>query len=378
MRAAGTVRQLSHWRRQLAELRAWKPAGITTFSELIPQTAAIAEALGLPYHSPTTAQLLTDKRAQRARLSEAGLDSTRSAPVLDPVELTDAVEQVGLPAVLKPVVGRGSMDTHLLTTPADVDRCAAELSSGRAYVLEEYLRGEGRPGLGDYVSVETVLGPQGPRHLAVTGKFPQAAPFRECGQFWPSGLTPDQNRRIVGLTSRILAALGVRHGITHTEFKLTADGPRLIEVNGRLGGWIAELTQRATGADLLSVAADLACGGEGAEAVEYRDPRVCFQFWNQPPLNATELRSVTGVREVRSTPGVQRYLNLVPPGPLEPGVLTQRLDLTAGWVKSHHAMHQLLAAALEPLSYTFADADGCAMTLAASELPSSPRGSGES
>ncbi|WP_441249573.1 ATP-grasp domain-containing protein [Kitasatospora sp. McL0602] len=370
LRAAGPVVALDEWQARLTELRRWRPDGITTFSELIPATAQLAEALGLPYHSPATAHLLTDKHAQRARLAALSLDSTRTALVTGPADLLTAATAVGLPAVLKPVVGKGSTDTRPLTDAAAVARAAATLHPGRAYVLEEYLRGEPIAGLGDYVSVETVLAPDGPRHLAVTGKFPQAEPFRECGQFWPSGLTAAQERQIHGRTEQILAALGVRVGIAHTEFKWTADGPRLIEVNGRLGGWIAELAGRATGADLLTVAADLACGGEGREAVPYDRAGVCFQFWNQPPLEAAELRSLHGVREVRATAGVQHYFNLVPPGPLALGVSTQRLDLTAGHVESHPAMLRLVAAALTPLSFTFTDASGRQFTEAAEALPS--------
>lgn len=49
-----------------------------------------------------------------------------------------------------------------------------------------------------------------------------------------------------------LDAAGIRLGATHTEVKLTADGPALIEINPRpAGGMIPELIRLATGVDLL-------------------------------------------------------------------------------------------------------------------------------
>lgn len=58
-------------------------------------------------------------------------------------------------------------------------------------------------------------------------------------------------------------ALGFRDGWTHTEFMLTTDGPRLIEVNGRLGGdLIPYLGSLATGLDPGLMAAAVACGQE--------------------------------------------------------------------------------------------------------------------
>lgn len=57
------------------------------------------------------------------------------------------------------------------------------------------------------------------------------------------------------------AALGVENAWTHTEFMLTADGPKLIEVNGRLGGdLIPYLGLLATGIDPGLAAASVACG----------------------------------------------------------------------------------------------------------------------
>ena len=56
-------------------------------------------------------------------------------------------------------------------------------------------------------------------------------------------------------------ALGFTDGITHTEFRLTPSGPKLIEVNARLGGdLIPYLGLRATGIDPGLAAAAVACG----------------------------------------------------------------------------------------------------------------------
>lgn len=60
---------------------------------------------------------------------------------------------------------------------------------------------------------------------------------------------------------QVHTTLGFRDGWTHSEFMLTADGPRLIQVNGRLGGdQIPYLGLLATGIDPGLVAARVACG----------------------------------------------------------------------------------------------------------------------
>jgi hypothetical protein len=57
---------------------------------------------------------------------------------------------------------------------------------------------------------------------------------------------------IIGYTKRVLDALGMRFGVTHTEIMLTGSGPRLIEMNARPPGgaqpWACQL---ATGDNLI-------------------------------------------------------------------------------------------------------------------------------
>ena len=56
-------------------------------------------------------------------------------------------------------------------------------------------------------------------------------------------------------------ALGFTDGMTHAEYKLTPDGPQVIEVNARLGGdLIPYLGLRASGMDPGLAAAAVACG----------------------------------------------------------------------------------------------------------------------
>jgi hypothetical protein len=71
-------------------------------------------------------------------------------------------------------------------------------------------------------------------------------------------LADETVRRVVRDAHR---ALGFTDGMTHTELMLTADGPRVIEVNGRLGGdLIPYLGLRASGIDPGLAAAAVACG----------------------------------------------------------------------------------------------------------------------
>ncbi|AEV87075.1 carbamoyl-phosphate synthase large chain [Actinoplanes sp. SE50] len=315
-------------------LRRYGVTGLVAFSDdLLPRVAAVAQALDLPYHDPVTAEALLRKDVQRHRLRAAGVETMRCATFDDPASLTAAVAHVGFPAVLKPVVGNAS--AHV--TPVD-DLASLHLACRRAgedlnlpaiagdafgfgaagtWQLEERLRDGAHPGggwLGDYVSVESVaLGAGRYRHFAVTDRLPLTWPLRETGMVSPTQLPADLLDRVLALAGAALAALGVEHGVTHTEIKLTPDGPRVIEVNGRLGGFVAGLLGRVNGEDPVRLALRAAVGD--TTAGDHRDPTgYALVLVVQPPPDAVRLEQAADLAELRAVPGVSRVDTGVMPG----------------------------------------------------------------
>lgn len=259
-------------------LHAESPAdGLLTFSEnALRSGAAVAEKLGLPFNSVEAVERLTNKYLQRQALAAAGIPCPRCYAVRTADELTAAGETVGFPAVLKPVRGSGSVLTTRVDSPAElrvawkasaallddldgVDRTHRLLTdTARPHMMvEELLVGVERaddPRYGDYVSVESIITGGTVRHLAVGDKLPLAPGFRENGQIHPSVLPAAEQAQITGMASAALEALGVTEGITHTELKLTADGPRVIEANGCAARGLWVTLRHAAGYDLITEA----------------------------------------------------------------------------------------------------------------------------
>ncbi len=339
----------------LSRLRGHHLTGIVTFSEpVLRATAALAAELGLPFHDPDTAHRLTDKDAQRQRLRAAAVDSTASMAVTDIAQWDAVVASLGLPVVVKPVQGVSSRNTVLVTDP---DSGRAQLADvlrdeGRV-VVEEYLRGiDVPPPFGDYVSVETAVYQGGWCHLAVTGKLRLAPPFRECGQFWPARLDSATRDAVLGAVDQAVKALDVRNGILHTELKLTADGPRIIEVNGRAGGYIPELARRAAGIDLVDLAVQIARGGP-VDLAPAEPQRVFFQFTTPAPTEPGRIVAVAGRDRLRAVAGVTGYTPFTRPGVPVGGFATQDLDLVVGDVADFEALAATVESIMDAISYEF-------------------------
>jgi len=290
------------------------PHGLLTFFDArMEHVAAVAARLGLLFHSVQTAGRLADKLEQREALRSAGLPTPRIAALAagsDRASVEALGSSVGFPAVLKPRHGSGSWHAFPVAGVRELGSLWEELAAGEPedMLIEEYLS-DGPPMPGgfeaDYVSVETIASAGRFAHLAVTGRFPVVAPFRETGFFIPATLAPREHDVVLELASEALRALGVRSGCTHTEIKLTADGPRVIEVNGRIGGGVPDLLRLAGGADIMGLAMRAALGLE-IDATELTDAgTIAYRFFYQPPLAARRVRSLEGLDRLKLLPGVQ-------------------------------------------------------------------------
>jgi biotin carboxylase len=298
-------------------------AGIVTFSESqLNRTAALADRRGLPFLSLHAAAAVTDKYTQRRILAEAGVQHTECHIVRNFSELDPALNAVGFPAVLKPRRGAASARTctvHSLEEARARWRAFTDLAAGGStaeFVVEQLLPGDpsaAGQGWADYVSVESVTSHGDIRHVEVTGKFPLAPPLRETGYVVPSTLSEARREQVLTLTTAALTALGVWHGITHTEVKLTPSGPRIIEVNGRLGGYVADLVRRSRGFDLVRAALTVALGRPySPPTTAYR--RHAFQYFLNPPMEAVALRRLDGIDELGDVPGIHLVEVFAQPG----------------------------------------------------------------
>ncbi|MEU9045574.1 MULTISPECIES: ATP-grasp domain-containing protein [unclassified Kitasatospora] len=291
-------------------------SGVITFSDhLLRTAAALAERCGVPFHDRATVEVLVDKFRQRAALAAAGVQSTACRTVHSAADLAPALAATGLPAVLKPRSGAGSVDTCLVRSAAELAERYAEFTDGTAtpavFVLEEYLPGD--PTVvgefwGDYVSIESASRDGEIHTVAVTGRLPPAHPFRETGYFAPALLPGSLAEEVVALERSALRALGIREGVTHTEIKFTPDGPRLIEVNGRLGGHVPDVLKRAVGTDLLVLALRLALGDLTPPAPVLGPstdcPAVAFQYLLSPPADGLAPGDGKLVDDLHAVPGV--------------------------------------------------------------------------
>ncbi len=284
--------------------------GVVSFvDDHIELAAALAERLGLRYHTPEVAARVVDKRLQRAAFQRAGIPgpSMWALPTrLSTAETAAVISEINFPAVLKPEHGSGSVDMHLLASADDLRAALDDNGGVTDYVVEEYVPNDlpWDHWYANYLSVESVISAGTISHVAITGRFPIAEPFRESGNILPGILAPELHAPVFAMVDAAIAALGVTDSILHTEIKLSADGPQLIEVNGRLGGRPPFVLGRVSDVNLFQVACDIAVGNPVAFDGLAECDGVGFWVMVQPPMAARRVGAVHGLEELSALPGV--------------------------------------------------------------------------
>ena len=307
--------------------------------------ASIAKERGLPANSVESTGRLTNKLEQRHALARAGIPTPPWCAITSSADVEVARSQVPFPAVLKPAVGMGGTSLAVVQEPDDL-LSAYEWSSSHylrdprmkhrepTFILEELIRGERwhtDRRFGDYVSVESLVWDGVVRHLTVTDKLVPAFPFREVGDIMPSSLPAEAAASIIDMTAAAIRALGMTTGAVHTEQKLTGVGPRVIEVNGRVGGPIPDLLYKAAGVDIIAELGAMALGSAPVMG-PLSFSRYAGYFTPQAPTRAVRVQAVRGLDKAKAVAGVDDLIVDCGVGSTPNWWMGERGRLYRGWL----------------------------------------------
>ncbi|RLU79318.1 hypothetical protein CTZ27_37400 [Streptomyces griseocarneus] len=244
---------------------------VATFHEGALHVAArISDELGLPGNSPEAVRAMRDKYITGKRLTEAGVPTPRTRVATSFTQAQEVAAELGFPLVLKPQASASSQGVTKTENEADL-KAAFENIIG-LYEPESFTEGEySVPNVahiyaypqaqgvliqeyvpGDEFAVDFVYGRGEYRPMAIHDKpYPFAEPhFIEGAYATPSALPAVEQHRLIETSVAALKALGATVGGAHVELRLTDEGPKIIEVNGRLGGttaFVQESIRESTG-----------------------------------------------------------------------------------------------------------------------------------
>lgn len=234
---------------------------VTKSSEwLVPLTSLLSQYYGTKGPSPETALLCRSKLHMRSAFAKAGLPVPRFRRCQTFENIQSAVEDFGVPCVVKPIAADASVGTFLLRPQDNMewardiyaqtidylnsyygvlnfsDQEKAVLSLEESldlkfdFLVEEYM-------VGTQVSIDALVQNGTVYPLGIAHQIRMGSPyFVQIEESMPFECSVETLRDIFQLVAAGIAAVKADNCATHTEVIITETGPRLLEIACRIGG----------------------------------------------------------------------------------------------------------------------------------------------
>ena len=244
--------------------------GVITFWEnAVPLAATLSTRFGWIGNTPQAALNARNKYLTRQTLENAKLAKYQPswALIKSHEDLKKAAARIGFPLVLKPAWGVKSQFVVKLDSLEEAKKAFDYIKTnmnpafdpiykyGTDILAEEYLDGA-------EVDADLLLQNGEIKFHAFTDNFPTKEPFFiETGDAMPSRHEAKDLADVLKMSKEVVAALGLSNGALHLEAKITPSGPRLIELNARMGGdYLYDWIKTVWDTDIIEEASKIAVG----------------------------------------------------------------------------------------------------------------------
>jgi len=236
---------------------------IKTSEWLTPLVALLAKEYGCLGNDPLTAFCCRSKYHMRQRLEAGGIPIPRYQLCKSFTELKQAITDIGLPCVAKPVGGNASYGTFLIRSETDLDALEHQYTASIAHLEQKAVSDdifafsdEELDLLGveeridmvhDYLIEEFMEGPEISVDALVQKGMITIVGMEEVGLpsppyftigrcFMPFLCDEDTMRSIEKITEETIKAMKITDSPIHMELILTDTGPKVVEIACRIGG----------------------------------------------------------------------------------------------------------------------------------------------
>lgn len=227
-----------------------------------PTAAYVAEKMMLPGNPYKAVEILARKDLFRDFLANNSFNVPKSKAFYDEASAREWLEEIGVPAFVKPVDSSGSKGvTHLRNINAfhEAFEHALRFSREKKVVVEEAITRQGYQVAGDgfVLDGELVFRCWADEHFdkLCNGLVP-------IGQTFPTSHSEELLQLAHSESQRLLDLLGMRTGALNFDFVFSEEGDfYFLELGPRNGGClIPEVIRYATGVDLIKYTVDAALG----------------------------------------------------------------------------------------------------------------------
>lgn len=227
-----------------------------------PTQAYVAEEMGLVGNPYESVLILARKDLFRDFLTKHDFLVPKSKAFYQLGEAIDWLEDIGVPAIVKPVDSSGSKGVTKITNKeqlVDAFEYALQFSREKKITVEEFFVRDGYQVAGDGFVVNGRLA----FRCWANEHFDKLVnPLVPIGESFPSIMSDYTQEQAHSETQRLLDLLGIKNGALNFDYHYNKNGDfSFLELGPRNGGnLIPEVVKHATGVDLIKYTVDSALG----------------------------------------------------------------------------------------------------------------------
>jgi hypothetical protein len=297
---------------------------VTTYENYVVPASQIANFLNLPGLPLEAAQACTDKFLMRQKFATRTENISPNFQVVNGEEdLRTFAAKYGFPLILKPanlaksllVTKNHSLEELLKNYKIALEKIPAVYKKYAPLqtpklLVEEFMEGS-------IHSVDAFVDAQGKPHVLQqvvdyqTGYDVGYDDNFHYSRLLPSKLPTDKVQAIRHVASLGCQALGIKNSPAHIEIILTKDGPKIIEIGARNGGYRERMHSIANGIDIPGNALKIAFGKTPNITARRNDPCAVLELF---PKNLGVFQGISSEKELQELPSLAYYRKKVKEG----------------------------------------------------------------
>ncbi len=216
----------------------------------VEKAATLREHLRIGGMGDTTARYFRDKLAMRKKAADEKLNIPPFVHLLNHSEIKEFISDVKFPYIIKPRMKAGAIGLIKINSENEVWQALETLGDEQSfYLMEKFIEG-------DVYHSDTIIQNKKIIFASVSKYGLPPMEVAHQGRVFTSRIVPpesDEAKQVAEFNQKIIDALGLVYGVSHTEFIRSKEDGKLyfLETSARVGGAnLSELVKAATGINL--------------------------------------------------------------------------------------------------------------------------------
>ncbi len=254
---------------------------LTLWDRDVELTARISETFNLPGSFFESAHAAKHKLKSREILAKHQVAQPKFKSVKNLEDLYAAGQEIGFPLIFKPVGASSSTAIFKIDNSLQINSFYKLMETCKRtpywlypneYLAEEFMEGQ-------EVSVEGIVNHSSVQIAGITQKWTTADSYTEWQHCFPANLDFAVSDQVLNLVRCAVKAVGINFCAFHVEIIITKDGPKIVEINSRMGGdcIASHLVPLASGINIAKMSI-LTALGESISLDPKIEKAVCIRY----------------------------------------------------------------------------------------------------